>query len=89
MRKHRPLALAGLSPDTLHWRHAVKLFDSEKCSIRPAPSPPPSGRPRTFEDTPFQSAVVCACGYRSETDKVASLALAKVRYIATEVMEHR
>jgi hypothetical protein len=31
--------------------------------------------------------VVCACGCRSETDKVASLA--KVRQIATEVIEHR
>ena len=50
-------------------------------------SPPDYDRILQLEDTPFQTAVVCACGYRNETDQYASLA--KVRYPATEVIEHR
>ena len=36
---------------------------------------------------PFQSSLVCACGYRSTGDRYA--ALAKVRYDAAELIEHR
>ncbi|MFM7643108.1 MAG: NAD(P)H-dependent oxidoreductase [Cyanobium sp.] len=40
-----------------------------------------------LENTPYQSTVVCACGYRSANDRYADLA--KVRYPATKVIEHR
>jgi len=40
-----------------------------------------------LEQTPFQSTVVCACGHRSPEDRYA--ALAKVRYPAQELVEHR
>jgi len=50
-------------------------------------SPPDYDRILELETTPFQSSVVCACGYRSTGDRYA--ALAKVRYDATELIEHR
>jgi hypothetical protein len=40
-----------------------------------------------LENTPYQSCVVCACGYRSSDDKYASLA--KVRYASSDLIEHR
>jgi nitroreductase len=40
-----------------------------------------------LETSPYQSAVVCACGYRSADDRYASLA--KVRYTANELIEYR
>lgn len=40
-----------------------------------------------LESTPYQSTVVCACGYRSEADRYASLP--KVRYPISELIEHR
>jgi nitroreductase len=40
-----------------------------------------------LKNTPYQSTVVCACGYRSANDRYADLA--KVRYPAVEVVEHR
>jgi nitroreductase len=40
-----------------------------------------------LEGTPYQSAVVCACGYRSAEDRYAKLA--KVRYPAHELIEYR
>jgi nitroreductase len=62
------------------------LLGVDTCAIEGF-SPPDYDRILQLEDTPFQTAVVCACGYRSETDKNASLA--KVRYPAAEVIEHR
>jgi nitroreductase len=40
-----------------------------------------------LEDSPYRSAVVCAAGYRGAECKYASLA--KVRYPAAELIEHR
>ena len=40
-----------------------------------------------LENSEYQSCVVCACGYRSASDKYASLA--KVRYSAADLIEHR
>ena len=40
-----------------------------------------------LEDTPFQSTVVCACGYRSAEDRYATLA--KVRYGREDLVERR
>jgi nitroreductase len=40
-----------------------------------------------LEGSDYQSCVVCACGYRSAEDKYASLA--KVRYSASDLIEHR
>jgi nitroreductase len=50
-------------------------------------SPPDYDRILGLEDGPFQTAVVCPCGYRAADDKYA--ALAKVRYDAGDVIEHR
>jgi nitroreductase len=50
-------------------------------------SPPDYDRILQLEESPFQTSVVCACGYRAADDKYAGLA--KVRYAAAEVIEHR
>jgi nitroreductase len=50
-------------------------------------SPPDYDRILNLEETPFQTSVVCPCGYRAAADKYAGLA--KVRYDAAEVIEHR
>jgi hypothetical protein len=50
-------------------------------------SPPDYDRILQLEESPFQTTVVCACGYRSADDNYA--ALAKVRYSAAELVEHR
>ncbi len=50
-------------------------------------SPHDYDRILALEPTPYQSAVVCACGYRHSDDRYASLA--KVRYPLGEVIEHR
>jgi len=50
-------------------------------------SPPDYDRILNLEETPFQTSVVCPCGYRAADDKYAGLA--KVRYDAAEVIEHR
>jgi hydrogenase maturation factor HypF (carbamoyltransferase family)/nitroreductase len=50
-------------------------------------SPTDYDRILQLEETPFQTSVVCACGYRAADDKYAGLA--KVRYDAAEVIEHR
>jgi nitroreductase len=50
-------------------------------------SPPDYDRILELEGTPFQSTVVCACGHRSTEDRYATLA--KVRYPAQELVEHR
>lgn len=50
-------------------------------------SPPDYDRVLKLEDSPYRSAVVCAAGYRDETCKYATLA--KVRYPANALIEHR
>jgi len=50
-------------------------------------SPPDYDRILGLEASPFQTAVVCPCGYRAADDKYA--VLAKVRYDAAELIEHR
>lgn len=50
-------------------------------------SPPDYDRLLGLETTPYQSSVVCACGYRSADDRYASLA--KVRYPANDLIEYR
>lgn len=50
-------------------------------------SPPDYDRLLDLETSPFQTSVVCACGYRSAADTYASLA--KVRYGASQLIEHR
>lgn len=65
---------------------SAALLGVDTCPIEGF-SPPDYDRILGLEATPFQSAVVCACGYRSANDKYA--ALAKVRYDANELIEHR
>lgn len=50
-------------------------------------SPAEYDRILDLEGSGYRSRVVCACGYRSPDDKYASLA--KVRYPASELIEHR
>ena len=50
-------------------------------------SPPDYDRILGLDNDAYQSCVVCACGYRSADDKYASLA--KVRYSANDLIEHR
>lgn len=50
-------------------------------------SPADYDRILQLEHTPYQSTVVCACGYRSEADRYGSLP--KVRYPISELIEHR
>ena len=50
-------------------------------------SPAEYDRILQLEDSDYRSCVVCACGHRSADDKYASLA--KVRYSATDLIEHR
>jgi nitroreductase len=40
-----------------------------------------------LQGTGYTTAVLCPAGYRSEEDRYASLP--KVRYVASEVIEHR
>jgi nitroreductase len=65
---------------------AAALLGVDTCPIEGF-SPPDYDRILNLEEGPYQSAVVCACGYRSDTDKYAHLA--KVRYDASELIEHR
>ena len=62
------------------------LLELDTCPIEGF-SPPDFDRILGLENTPFQSSVVCACGYRSADDKYATLA--KVRYEAADLIEHR
>jgi nitroreductase len=62
------------------------LLELDTCPIEGF-SPPDFDRILGLETTPFQSSVVCACGYRSADDKYATLA--KVRYDAADLIEHR
>lgn len=50
-------------------------------------SPVDYDRILSLDSTPYQSTVVCACGYRSAEDRYATLA--KVRFDSDEVIEHR
>ena len=50
-------------------------------------SPAEYDRILQLEGSDYRSCVVCACGHRSADDKYASLA--KVRYAATDLIEHR
>ena len=65
---------------------SAALLGVDTCAIEGF-SPPDYDRILQLEDGDYQSCVVCACGYRSGDDKYASLA--KVRYDAAEVIEHR
>jgi nitroreductase len=65
---------------------AAALLSIDTCAIEGF-SPPDYDKILQLEDTNYRSSVVCACGYRSAADKYASLA--KVRYSATDLIEHR
>jgi nitroreductase len=65
---------------------SAALLGIDTCPIEGF-SPPDYDRILGLESGPFRSAVVCACGYRSAEDKYATLA--KVRYPASELIEHR
>jgi nitroreductase len=65
---------------------AAALLGVDTCPIEGF-SPPDYDRLLGLDDSPFRSAVVCAAGYRSADDKYASLA--KIRYSAAELIEHR
>jgi nitroreductase len=65
---------------------AAALLGVDTCPIEGF-SPPDYDRILGLETSPYRSAVVCAAGYRSTDDKYATLA--KVRYPASELIEHR
>lgn len=65
---------------------AAALLGIDTCPIEGF-SPPDYDRLLGLEASPYRSAVVCAAGYRSADDKYASLA--KIRYSAAELIEHR
>lgn len=65
---------------------AAALLGVDTCPIEGF-SPPDYDRILGLEASPYRSAVVCAAGYRSADDKYATLA--KVRYPASELIEHR
>lgn len=65
---------------------AAALLGVDTCPIEGF-SPPDYDRLLGLEASPYRSAVVCAAGYRSADDKYASLA--KIRYGAAELIEHR
>lgn len=65
---------------------AAALLSIDTCAIEGF-SPPDYDRILQLEASDYRSCVVCACGYRSAEDNYASLA--KVRYPATELIEHR
>ena len=65
---------------------SAALLGVDTCAIEGF-SPADYDRILGLESSDYQSCVVCACGYRSEGDKYASLA--KVRYTANDLIEHR
>jgi len=65
---------------------SAALLGVDTCAIEGF-SPADYDRILGLENSDYQSCVVCACGYRSGEDKYASLA--KVRYAATDLIEHR
>ena len=65
---------------------SAALLGVDTCAIEGF-SPADYDRILGLESSNYQSCVVCACGYRSSEDKYASLA--KVRYSAADLIEHR
>jgi nitroreductase len=65
---------------------SAALLGVDTCAIEGF-SPTEYDRILGLESNDYQSCVVCACGYRSADDKYASLA--KVRYPAADLIEHR
>ncbi len=65
---------------------SAALLGIDTCPIEGF-SPADYDRILGLEGGAFRSRVVCACGYRSDNDKYASLP--KVRYPASELIEHR
>jgi nitroreductase len=65
---------------------SAALLGIDTCPIEGF-SPAEYDRILHLEASPYRSRVVCACGYRSADDKYAGLA--KVRYPASELIEHR
>jgi nitroreductase len=65
---------------------SAALLGVDTCAIEGF-SPADYDRILGLESGDYQSCVVCACGYRSADDKYASLA--KVRYTANDLIEHR
>ena len=65
---------------------SAALLGVDTCAIEGF-SPADYDRILGLESADYQSCVVCACGYRSSDDKYASLA--KVRYSAADLIEHR
>jgi nitroreductase len=65
---------------------SAALLGIDTCPIEGF-SPAEYDRILHLEASPYRSRVVCACGYRSADDKYAGLA--KVRYLASELIEHR
>jgi nitroreductase len=65
---------------------SAALLGVDTCAIEGF-SPPDYDRILQLESSDYQSCVVCACGYRNADDKYA--ALAKVRYPAADLIEHR
>ena len=65
---------------------SAALLGVDTCAIEGF-SPADYDRILGLESDDYQSCVVCACGYRSASDKYASLA--KVRYAASDLIEHR
>jgi nitroreductase len=65
---------------------SAALLGVDTCPIEGF-SPPDYDRILNLETGAYRSCVVCAAGYRDANDKYASLA--KVRYPASELIEHR
>ena len=65
---------------------SAALLGIDTCPIEGF-SPPDYDRILELDPTPYQSCVVCACGYRHGEDRYASLK--KVRYSAAEMIERR
>ena len=65
---------------------SAALLGVDTCAIEGF-SPAEYDRILQLDGSDYRSCVVCACGHRSADDKYASLA--KVRYSATDLIEHR
>jgi nitroreductase len=65
---------------------SAALLGIDTCPIEGF-SPAEYDRILDLESSPYRSRVVCACGYRAADDRYATLA--KVRYPASELIEHR
>ena len=65
---------------------SAALLGIDTCPIEGF-SPADYDRILGLETSPYRTRVVCACGYRAADDKYATLA--KVRYPASELIEHR